>query len=377
MNEKLSLKAEFDPEKRKQAKIYSKSKKNIQIPNLILSLLGMIILTYGGFTDIITDFGINDYYLNSIFFVVILLLLSFLFDLPFSIYGYRVEKRFELSVQSIKSWIIDQLKGALLLLILGLILIITMLFSLKEFPDTWYLIFWLFFLLFFLILMVISPMIISLFLKLETMPEELPIRNKLLELANSIGAKVKDVYFIKFAEKTTKVNAAVMGLGATRKIVIGDTMIDNFNDEEILNVMGHELSHHTKKDIWRFFILNSVITFIVLYLLDAILNFHISNELVISSKAEIASILLIVLWYSIISLFTGLITNYYSRRRERICDRFALEIVKQPEAFASAFRKLADQNLAELTAHPLYVAFFYDHPTIKERLELCNNYIES
>ena len=376
MTEKLSLKTDFDPEKRKLAKIYSKKKKNLSIINLVLSLVGMAILTYGGFANIFVDLGITDYYMQGIFFVLFLLIISFIFDLPFSLYGYRLEKRFDLSVQSFKSWIIDQAKGFILLFILGLILLLTMLFSLKEFTESWYLLFWLFFILFFIIIILIAPMIISLFFKIEAMPDDLAIKKKLLDLADSIDTQVKDVYLMKFSEKTTKVNAAVMGLGATRKIVIGDTMIDNFNDDEILNVMGHELSHHAKKDIWRFFILDSILTFILLYILDVILVFHASNGLVISSKVEIGSLLIIIFWYSILSILTGLLTNYYSRRRERICDQYALDIVKKPEAFASAFRKLADQNLAELTAHPLYVAFFYDHPTINDRLDLCNTYIE-
>jgi STE24 endopeptidase len=173
---------------------------------------------------------------------------------------------------------------------------------------------------------------------------------------------------MSMSRKTTAANAALMGLGNTRRIVLGDTMTDRYTHDEIEVVLAHELGHHVHHDIWKLIVSQAVLTLGGLFLVNILLHWLVDTLHLYRALTDPATLPLFFVLIALFGLIIMPITNGYSRLIEYQADEYALQSTRKVAAFKSAMTRLANQNLAEVEPSPLVEFFFYSHPSIRRRL---------
>jgi len=290
------------------------------------------------------------------------------FFLPLNWFGdYFLEHHFELSNQSFGAWCLDEIKSLGLNLLLGVLVLDVIYFLLRRAGDWWWVAAGLFFLVFGVVLSVLYPvLILPMFYKLKPLENE-PLRERLTALAKSVGANVLGVYRMAMSEKTKKANAAFAGLGATKRIILGDTLLDHFSEDEIEVVMAHEMAHYKHGDISKMIAWSTATTFIGLKIADMILHWALPKFDFISIS-QLGAFPLLALCLFGFGLVIMPLNNAFSRWREWKADLTALALTKNPDGFIRAMRKLAEQNLADLSPHPLVEFLLHDHPSLARRI---------
>jgi STE24 endopeptidase len=300
----------------------------------------------------------------------------FLIDLPLGYYsGYILPHRYDLSNQSLGEWFLDQTKGVLVGGILGLVVIEIVYFVLRVSPDLWWLWTGLILLLFNVILANLAPVLLMpLFFKFTPLEEEhSELVARLMNLADRAGTKVRGIYKFDMSRRTKAANAAVTGLGNTRRILLGDTLIDEFSDDEIETVLAHELAHQVHRDIPIGILVESVITLGGLFLAALVLDWSVA-ALGFNSISDVAAMPLLGLVMGLYGLIIMPLGNAFSRRREVKADQYALEMTGNGAAYASALTRLANQNLAETDPEPWVEYLLYSHPALEKRIAMAENY---
>jgi len=296
----------------------------------------------------------------------------YLITLPLSLYeSYFLPHRFQLSNQSLKSWIGDQVKGLVIGGTIGLIILEIIYALLRAAPDTWWLWAGGFLLIFNVIIANIAPILIfPLFFKFIPLGEDhADLIERLTTLAENAGAHVQGVYKFDMSRRTKAANAALTGLGNTRRIILGDTLLNEFNIDEIETVLAHELGHHVNRDIPIGIFVEATITLVGLYLASLTMQWGVT-VFEFSSIADVASMPLFGLVLAFYGLLTMPVINSFSRWRERKADEYAVLITGKNEAFASALARLANQNLADANPEPWIEYLLYSHPSINRRIKM-------
>jgi STE24 endopeptidase len=203
--------------------------------------------------------------------------------------------------------------------------------------------------------------------------EHKELADRLMELARRANTKVKGVFKFDMSKRTKAANAALTGIGNTRRIVLGDTLINEFSTDEIETVLAHELGHHVHRDIPFLITFGTLSTTLSLFLASLALNWAI-GYFGFTGPADIAAFPALMLIFSAYGLITMPIDNAVSRWRENMADDYALHSTGKKEAFASAFTRLANQNLGEVDPEKWVVWLFYSHPPLGERIAKANNW---
>ncbi len=289
--------------------------------------------------------------------------------------GFVLPHRYEQSTQSFKAWLVDQIKGLLISGVLGLVLLEIIYWLLGLAPQTWWLWTGLVMLVFTVLLANLAPVLIfPLFYKYKPLEDE-DLAGRLTRLATQAGTRVKGVYVFDMSSKTVAANAALMGLGNTRRIVLGDTLVDKFTAGEIETVLAHELGHHLHKDLPLGIIVQSVLTLGGFWLADQIMRWGIAT-FGYAGLTDPATLPLLMLALSVFGLVTMPLGNAWSRWREVLADEYALQTTGKPQAFVSAMTRLANQNLADADP-PAWVEFLlHSHPSISRRVTMARAYEE-
>jgi STE24 endopeptidase len=187
-------------------------------------------------------------------------------------------------------------------------------------------------------------------------------------LAQRAKTRVQGVFSMQLSNKTTAANAALMGLGNTRRIVVADTMLDRYTADEIEVVLAHELGHQVHYDIWKLIISQSVLTLGGLYLVNLALHWAVDTHHFYRGLADPATIPFVLVLASVFGLIVMPLSNGLSRAIEYQADEYALQATHKVEPFKSAMTRLANQNLAEVEPSPIIEFLFHNHPSIKKRL---------
>jgi STE24 endopeptidase len=301
-------------------------------------------------------------------YVLIVLLLNEFGSVPLGFYsGFVLERRYGLSQESLGRWLVDQLKSFAIAFVLSSIAAAIVYAFIRVFPDGWWLAAGAVFALLVVGLTNIAPVVLlPLFYRVKPL-ERAALHTRLVGLAERAGARVLGAYEWGLSEKTRKANAALAGLGATRRILVSDTMLAEYSDDEIEVVLAHELAHHVHGDIWKGIALECGLILAGCYLAARLLAaFAPTFEL--ESVGDIAGLPLLVLSASAVSLAIMPFAHAMSRGFERSADIFALRLTHNPAAFISAMRRLAAQNLAEEHPSRLVQILFYSHPPVRERI---------
>ena len=279
-----------------------------------------------------------------------------------------LERRYGLSNQTTAGWLARSAKewGLSTLLALG---VLNLLYAvIRNLPHGWWLVAavgW--FVLLILIGKITPAVIVPLFYK--TVPlKNRELADRLLALAGRCGVRVQRVFEIKLSKETNKANAAVVGLGHNRRILIGDTLLTLCSDDEIEAVFAHELGHVALHHTWKLLAGGAVSFVLGFYLLYLVLG-PSAAALGFQGPADIAAVPLLMLWIAVFGFASKPLQTAYSRHLERQADLFILDKVETPETLASALTKLADRNLADPDPSRLVEVLFYTHPPTDKRIK--------
>ena len=312
--------------------------------------------------------GASHSALVVVIYVTLLSLLNEIVSIPLSFYsGFLIERRYGLSNQTLRGWLLDELKGLAVGLVLGGLAASIIYFFIRRSSDMWWLPAGAIFALLIVGLANLGPvLLLPLFYTVKPLDRE-ALRARLMALADRASARVLGVYEWGLAAKTKKANAALTGIAGTRRILVSDTMLADYSEDEIEVVLAHELAHHVHGDIWKGLIFESGLILAGFFASARVLSAWVSS-LELTGPADIAGLPLLLLTAGAVSLVMLPAAHAMSRHYERQADRFALKLTRNPTAFISAMRRLAAQNLAEEHPSKLVEWLFYSHPPIRERV---------
>lgn len=363
----------IDSERQGKAKEYARLRHRLLALDLVVSAIAFVFFLASGLSawlrDVVQGITPDPYLATLIYFVIGIAAYSLLFA-PMSYYsGFVLPHRYGLSTQSLQSWMLDLVKGGALTLVLGGVVIEVIYLLLRAAPEWWWLITSAFMLLFTVILANLAPvLILPIFYKFKPL-EDPDLTQRLMRLAANAKTRVNGVYTMMLSDKTTAANAAFMGLGNTKRIVLGDTLYANFTPDEIETILAHELGHQVHNDIVWGIAIQTVLTLFGFFVADVVMRAGIAL-FGFNGVADLAAMPLLGLALGVFGLITMPLGNWYSRWREEHADRYALETTHNPQAFVSAFEKLANQNLSEVEPEPWVEWLLYDHPSIGKRVAM-------
>lgn len=286
-----------------------------------------------------------------------------LVSFPFTFYRhFLLERKYGLASEPSRTWLIDHLKAVALVLVLSEIAGLAIYTSIRAAGALWWLMAAGLFALSGLLLTYIAPvLLLPMFYRFRPLGRE-ALRDRLLALSNRAGVPVLGAFEWGLGEKTTRANAALVGAGRTRRILVSDTLLEHYSDDEIEVVLAHEIGHHVHHDVATGLALETGVVAV------ALLTAHLVVTTTGHAPSDLSSLPLLVLAAAAVSLVLTPIGNAWSRHNERRADRFALALTGRPDAFISAMRRLAAQNLAEPHPSREVLWFFHTHPAFDERI---------
>jgi STE24 endopeptidase len=369
----------IDPERQKRAREYGRISRRIW---LIETLFGLLYtsawLVFGWAISLrqwLAGLTTNDWLLVPAF-VLVFGGISALFEIPFSYYtGFVLPHRFDQSNQTQKDWLFDQLKGLAVMLPVGLLVLELLYLALRAAGSLWWLWAAAGLLVFQVLIVNLAPVLIMpIFNKYVPLGDEYAeLTERLMKLAENAHTKVRGVFKYDMSRQTKAANAALTGIGNTRRIILGDTLLNEFSMDEIETVLAHELGHHVHRDIPLLMGFGTLTITLGLYLASIAMNWTVAVY-GFSSVADVAAFPALTLIISLYGLLTMPVENAFSRWRESLADKYALQSSGKKEAFASAFTRLANQNLGEIDPEKWVVMLFYSHPPLGERIKMAQDW---
>jgi len=363
------------PDRNAEAKRYNKIRIRLKFLDIIFVIAYLLIFQFlasSPLKGVVFSHTYNMYYAFFLY-LLVFSLAHYIIEFPIHIYsGFLLERKFNLSNQTFFNWMKDDIKRGILSFAIFVIFIQVFYIFLRQFAATWWIwiaVFWFFATV--LIAKITPVFIIPLFFKYYPVADEL--KKRIIGLSKKCNIKILDVYKIDFSKKTNKLNAAVVGLGNTRRVILADTLIRDFTEEEIEGVLAHEFAHHKLKHMWKlisFGIVSIFISFYILYLVSLRLVSFFGAESI--SDVKIFPVLMLVLF--IVSFFLSPLQSAFSRKLERESDLFALRVTQNKDAFISLMKKLAEKNLADPNPPKIVEFLFYDHPPISKRIKLAEEF---
>jgi len=287
--------------------------------------------------------------------------------------GFVLPHRYGLSTQTLRGLFTDEIKSFGLSLLLSVPVAVVIYGLLGRLPATWWL--WASVLLVVLDIVMgyLAPvLIVPLFYKLAPLDDP-DLAERIARLAAATGVRIAGVYTIDLSSRTRAANAMVMGLGLTKRIALGDTLYADFSHDEIETIIAHELGHDVHHDLELGLVFNAVFAVCGMYVAYLFLQWGVAY-FGFDGIADLAALPLLVLAASVFGLVMMPVTSALSRWRERMADRYALQVTGKPQAFASAMIRLANQNLAQVDPPRWVVWLLYSHPPIAERVRMAREY---
>ena len=354
-----------------EARRYNRIRRWLGITDFAVGFVFLVVLLVTRWSDSLRDLayrmGFQNYSLSLFMYLVLILAISKALGIGLEYYGFRLERRFKLSTQRFGSWLWDETKGFLVSMVLGAVVVELLYFTIRQWPQNWWLLAWVLFMVLFVLLAQLAPVVLfPIFYKFEPLEDE-ELRRRLVILGERAGTRVRGVYRWKLSEKSNKANAALTGLGNTRRIILADTLLDNYTPDEIEAVLAHELGHHFHRHILKSIFVQAFITFVGFWAANWTLHYAVDHHM-FEELSDFANLPLLALVSVVLGFLLMPALNAYSRFNERQADRYAFESIASVDPFVSSMNKLAEQNLAERTPSKWVEWFFHSHPSISRRL---------
>ena len=355
-----------------EARRYNRIRRWLGIADFLLGLFLLLVLLATGWNGTLRDIamhGAYEHYAVAVFlYVLMLMLIGKLLGLALDFYGFRLERRYNLSNQKLRAWVWDETKGFLVGVVLASIIVEILYFIIREFPQHWWVIAWAAFLGLFVLMAQLAPVVLfPIFYKFEPLDND-ELKSRLVGLSERAGTRVRGVYKWNLSEKSKKANAALTGLGNTRRIILADTLLENYSADEIEAVLAHELGHHVHRHILKSIAVQAGITLLGFWAANWVLHYAVDRTHMFVTVSDFANLPLLVLVSTILSFLLLPALNAYSRYNERQADRYAFQSIPSVGPFISSMNKLADQNLAERSPSRWVEWFFQSHPAISRRV---------
>lgn len=357
-----------------EARRYNKTRRWLSIADFAVGFALLVVLVATRWTNVLRDWaysGAGEYYtIALLFYVLMLMVIAKLLGLGFDYYGFRLEHRYQLSNQKFRSWLWDEAKGWLIGVAFGVAAAEFVYWTMRLDPQNWWIISWAVFVVFFVLFAQLAPVLLfPLFFKFKPLQNE-GLKERLVRLGERAGTRIRGVYEWKLSEKSKKANAALTGLGKTRRVIIADTLLNNYSDDEIEAVLAHELGHHVHGHIAKSIIMQAAITFAGFWVAARVLSFAVKQRMMFGSDriSDFADLPLLALVSTVLSLLLMPALNAWSRHNERQADRYAFKSVASVGPFVSSMNKLAEQNLAERNPSRWVEFVFHSHPAISKRI---------
>jgi STE24 endopeptidase len=354
-----------------ESRRYNRLLRRLGVADSALGLALMALLLITNWSSDIRNFAFSkagDRHALALFlYTSILLLLAKAFGLGLDYYSFQLEHRYHLSNQQLPAWARDQVKGFLVVFLIAQVLVQVVYFLIRWQPHWWWVTAWAVFMALSVLLAQLAPLVLfPLFFRFRALANE-ELAARLARLSERAGARVRGVYEWILSEKTRKANAAVMGLGRTRRIVISDTLLAACNDDEIEAVLAHELGHHVHRHMLKGIVFQSVVTFFGFWCLKLAVRWA-EFDWKRYEQIDFANLPLMVLVATAVCLMLMPVINAYSRFNERQADLYAWKTVGDTAPFCSAMEKLAVQNLSERDPSRLVEILFHGHPSVGRRI---------
>jgi len=368
----------YDEEKRKVAKKYENVKLVLDAVNgtVIPAVFCLILFLSGASTRIAGLLGSvsGSYWFSLWAYLLVFVIILQLVTLPLGFYsGFVVDHRFHLSTQTIRGWVVDELKGLGLELAFGL-LAGTVLYYLIGTTGLWWVVAAVVFAVFSILLSIILPFVIlPIFYKVNPL-SDIKLKEGLLQMTKKAGlGSVDRVLVADESRKSIRANAFFSGVGKSKSIVLFDTLLSDFTRREIITVVAHELGHYVNKDIWLEALTSGLLIIPPFFVADLTLRLAVSSSS-LTSLIDPAGVPLIFAVLIVSNFVLQPVSNAISRTVERRADEFALRVANDPEAQASTERRLADLALAVDKPSRLVEVLFYTHPPSSERIRLAEEW---
>ncbi len=355
-----------------EARRYNRIHRWLEFSDFALGLAFLLALLLSGWNAVLRDwayrFAFQNYTLAVFLYVFLLLLGGKLLGIGLDYYGLRLERRFQLTTQKTRSWLWDETKGFLVGLFFAGIIAELLYFTIRQSPQHWWIISWAMFMGLFIVLAQIAPLVLfPIFYKFEPLEND-DLKQRLVRLSESAGTKVRGIYKWHLSEKSRKANAALTGLGATRRIILADTLLDHYSPEEIEAVLAHELGHHVHRHILKSIFVQAGVTLLGFWAANYVLHLSIEQWSMFDTMSDFSNLPLLVLISTVLSVLLMPAMNAYSRFNERQADRYAFKTIRSVQPFITSMNKLAAQNLAERTPSRWVEWLFHSHPAISRRV---------
>ena len=363
-----------DPERVRR---YHRTGRILTVAEYLAGLAVLLILLFARWTVTLRNVAVHyttHPWLALLIYLALFGVITQVTGLPFDyLQGFWLEHRYGLSNLTLWSWAKDQLKGLAVGGALGVLSAEILYGAIRRWPERWWLCCAVIFIGLFVLLANLAPILIfPIFFKVKPL-ENPSLAERLLELSRRAGTRVKGVFEWKLSEKSKKANAALMGLGNTRRIILSDTLLEQFQEEEVEAVLAHELGHHVHRHILQIIVLQGAATFVGFYLIYRII-FWLGPHFGFQGAADFANLPLVVLTATGLSLMILPAVNSYSRAMERQADAYALRAIPSRDPFISSMEKLAKLNLAERQPSPWIEFVFHSHPSIQKRITFAQRF---
>lgn len=366
----------LDIERQELAKQYARLMRRLSFVELVVVGALLLVLVFGGVSARLSHFlAFPQPWAAALYFVVLVVGLGIIM-MPLNYYqGFILPRRYGLSNQQFGSWLADRAKASALGILLGLGVVIIVYWLLDRLPGAWWLWAGVLLSLLSLLLTRLTPtLLLPLFFELKPL-EDVELKQRLTNLAKQARTQICGVFTMDLSSKSTTANAMLAGLGNTRRIIISDTLLQQYAPGEIEVVLAHELGHHLHRDIPKLIAVQAVIFLLAFYLSDVVLKASLT-PLAFQGIADVAAFPLLVLSLAIFGLAMTPLVNTYSRYLEASADKTAVELTANPQAFVTAMAKLTEQNLAVAQPSRWVEVLFYDHPSYTKRVNLARRYCQ-
>ena len=379
------LKDFYDKKKYKQAKLYALSKNKIGLLSSTISFLLVVsLLVFNGYgyidqlvnsfnLNIFLPFEINNSFTKSGVFFLILFILNLIISIPFSYYNtFVIEENFGFNKTTKSTFFFDIIKSSILSILIGGFLLFLALYLYNSLNDGFWLYLWIgLSLLMVLINMFYADLIVPIFNKLTPL-ENGDLRKKIENYSKEVGYLLKNIYVIDGSKRSTKANAFFSGLGPRKTIALYDTLIEKHTENELVAVLAHEVGHFKKKHVFSGLLMSVIQIGVMAFFFELCLKLpEISLALGGSGVSFHLGLIGFSIIFSPISMMSGILMNYISRKNEFEADSYAKETYNGDD-LSLALKKLSVDSLSNIYPHPLYVFFHYSHPPLIKRLRALN-----
>lgn len=355
-----------------EARQYNRVRRRLSLLDFLLGLALLVILLATGWTGNLRDWaysGAQQRYVLAVFFYTgMLLLIGKMLGFGLDYYGFRLEHEYHLSNQRLGGWIWDECKSWLVGLLLSAVVVELIYWTIRFSPQRWWLIAWAVFIFLTVVFAQLAPVLLfPLFYKFQPLDDH-ELRERLTRLSERAGTRIRGVYEWKLSEKSKKANAALTGLGRTRRIILADTLLEHYSQDEIEAVLAHELGHHVHNHVPKSILLHVVITFFGFWATAAVLRYAVDSRQMFDTLSDFANLPLLALVATVMSAVLLPALNAYSRHNERQADHYCFTAIGNVLPFMTSMEKLAEQNLAERNPSRWVEWLFHSHPAITSRV---------